>query len=71
MTSTHLKIKDVAAELQISTMQAHSLVTGGDLPAINVGRGSKAYWRVSRADLDTYIADKRAETARRFGGGAA
>ncbi len=35
--------------------------------AVDTGTGQRAFWRVSRADLDAYISSKRAETARRFG----
>lgn len=67
MTSTQmLAIKDVATELAISKQAAHHLVQSGDLAAINVGRGSKSYWRISRSDLEAYIERERELTARRF-----
>lgn len=66
-TQQLMKVKDVATELGVSPMQVHKLITGGDLPAVNVGQGKRSYWRVARADLTKYLDDKRAETARRFG----
>jgi excisionase family DNA binding protein len=69
--SQHMSIKEVAAELNISTMQAHNLVTKGRLPAIDVGKASRSYWRISREDFNKYLADERAKTAQRYGGGAA
>lgn len=56
---THLKVGEVAATLQISPMQVHSLITDGELRATNVGRGGKKYWRVSRSDLQAFL-DERA-----------
>lgn len=63
-----LTVKQIAAELGVSDMTAHKLITTGALPAVNVGLGSKCYWRVSRADLNGYLDRKREETARRFRG---
>lgn len=63
---TALGIKDIAAELGISEMQAHKLVTKGLLPAVNIGTGKRSFWRVQRADFDQYMADQKAVTARRF-----
>lgn len=55
----HYKVKDVAGLLSISTEQVHQLISDGSLGAINIGRGSKAYWRVSQADLDSYLERQR------------
>lgn len=65
--SKHLDMKQVAEELGVSVDQAKKLVTGGQLPAINVGIGGRAFFRVSRDDLDKWVTDERAKTARRFG----
>ncbi len=56
----------MAAELSISVDQATKLITGGHIPAVNIGVGSRAYWRVSREDFDNWLAAQRAATARRF-----
>lgn len=69
--SQMLSIKDVAAELAISKQAAHHLVQTGALAAIDVGRGTKSYWRVAHTDLAAYIERERERTARRFRGGAA
>lgn len=66
----HLTVKEIAAALQVSTMQVHHLISDGALAAINVGRGEKSYWRVPRAAFDAYVEAQQAETARRFRGAA-
>lgn len=63
----HYAPKDIAGLLSVSKEQVLLLITDGVLPAVNVGRGAKAYWRVSQADLDAYLEAERAKTARRFG----
>lgn len=70
MTTVHLKIQAIAAELGVSEMTVHNLITGGSLPAVNIGTGKRAHWRVSRADLDRYLDEQRAATARQYGGAA-
>lgn len=71
MTTTHMTIKQVATELQVSVMQVHNLITDGLLSAINVGRGEKHYWRIPRSAFDKYVETQQEATARRFRGGAA
>lgn len=63
---TALGIKDIAAELGISEMQAHKLISKGRLPAVDIGTGKRSFWRVERSDFDKYLADQKATTARRF-----
>lgn len=70
MSSKYLDPKQMAEELGISADQAKKLITGGHIPAVNVGIGSRTFWRVARADLDAFLEAQRAETARRFGGAA-
>lgn len=71
MTKTHLSIKEVGIELGVSPAHTHKLVTSGRLPAINVGDGAKAYWRIARVDLDKFIEAERQRTAQRFPTGGA
>ena len=59
----HLTVQDVATRLNIGVGKVHTLVKGGHLPAINIGAGSKAYWRISRDDFEQYLTDQRAKTA--------
>lgn len=66
--SDQLTVKQIATELGVSNMTVHNLITTGALPAVDVGLGSKSYWRVSRADLNGYLDRKREETKRRFRG---
>lgn len=63
----HLTVKDVADELNISIGQAHKLIQGGVIPAIDIGSGRKSYWRVERDDFNRWLAAEREKTARRFG----
>lgn len=67
----HLTVREVAAELGVSPAHAHKLVTKGRILAVDVGVGGKAIWRISREDLDQYLAAGRTQTAGRFGGDAA
>lgn len=67
----HMHIKDVARELAISVQQAHKLVTGGGLPAIDISTGGKrAHWRIERAKFDKWLADREAQATQRFSGAA-
>lgn len=68
--SKHLSVKQLAEELDVSYDHAKNLILGGHLPAVNTGTGRRAFWRVSRDDLDTWLQQQRAETVRRFGGAA-
>jgi excisionase family DNA binding protein len=62
-----LGVKQLAEELDVSVDHAKNLILGKHIPAVDVGIGSRSFWRVSREDLDRYLDAKRAETARRFG----
>lgn len=66
MSTQHMTIKDVAAELAISVDQAKKLVEKQKLPAVNVGVGQRTFWRVARGDFDAYLEAQRAETVRRL-----
>jgi hypothetical protein len=67
LSTKHLDMKQLAAELEISVDQAKKLVTGNYIPAVDIGIGSRSFWRVSREDLDKFLDERRAQTARRFG----
>ena len=54
-------LSDVAAELNVSDSQVYHMVRSGELPAIKVG--GRGQWRVERARLEEYIAQKYEETA--------
>ncbi|MFG3553024.1 helix-turn-helix transcriptional regulator [Micromonospora sp. NPDC047557] len=56
-----LLLSDVAAELNVSDSQVYHMVRSGELPAIKIG--GRGQWRVERARLEEYIAQKYAETA--------
>lgn len=70
MSEKHLSVTELAEELGVSYDHAKNLVTKGHIPAVNAGTGSRHFWRVSRADFDTWLEAQRGETARRFGGAA-
>lgn len=70
MNPKHLTAKAVAEELSVSVDQVKKMITGGDLPAIDVGQGKRTFWRIAREDLDKWTDDQRAATARRFGASA-
>jgi excisionase family DNA binding protein len=57
-----LTLQDVAEELATSQVQVYALVRRGDLRA---GRmGGRNQWRVSRGDLEAYIAQAYENTAK-------
>ena len=60
----------LTSELNVSVMSAHSLITKGELPAVDIGTGKRKHWRIDRADFDAYLERKRTETARQYGGAA-
>jgi excisionase family DNA binding protein len=54
-----LKLKAVAEALNCSLSNVYARVQDGSLPVVRVGR-SKGF-RVSRADLERYLAERRSE----------
>jgi excisionase family DNA binding protein len=66
VSSKYLTAQEIADELGISLDHAKKLITKRRIPAVNIGIGERDFWRVSRADLDKYLDDQRAETAARF-----
>jgi excisionase family DNA binding protein len=55
-----LTLADVAEILSTSVAQVYAMVRRGDLPAIKIG--GRGQWRVSEADLESYIADLKVAT---------
>jgi excisionase family DNA binding protein len=69
--SKHLNVKQAADDLGVSVDQIKKLITGGELPAVNVGIASRAFWRIAQQDLDAWVEKRRKDTARQYGGDAA
>lgn len=61
MEARFLLLSEVATELNVSDSQVYHMVRSGELPAIKIG--GRGQWRVERARLEAYIADKYTETA--------
>ncbi|MGE5830861.1 MAG: helix-turn-helix domain-containing protein [Micromonosporaceae bacterium] len=61
MSARFLKMEDVAEELATTVSQVYHMVRSGELPAIKIG--GRGQWRIERARLEEYIAQKYAETA--------
>ncbi|MEU4337246.1 helix-turn-helix domain-containing protein [Micromonospora lupini] len=61
MEPRFLLLSDVAVELNVSDSQVYHMVRSGELPAIKIG--GRGQWRVERARLEEYIAQKYAETS--------
>lgn len=59
-----LTLPDVQEALNISQVQAYSLVRSGDLPAIQIG--GRNQWRVEASELEAYIQRQYAATRERF-----
>ncbi len=58
-----LKPDEVAAVLNVTVSQVYTLMRGGELPAVKIGR--KGVWRVSREALEAYLAALTAEAETR------
>lgn len=64
MTARFLTLADVSEILKLSMSTTRSLVTSGELPAIQIG--GKRQWRVERDELEKYIERQYQETNRRI-----
>lgn len=58
-----LSLEEVAEKLGVTYQLVYRLARSGDLPAVRLGK----LYRVSTADLDAYLEEKKRETA---GGGS-
>jgi excisionase family DNA binding protein len=61
MEARFMLLSDVATELNVSDSQVYHMVRSGELPAVKIG--GRGQWRVERAKLEQYIAQKYADTA--------
>lgn len=66
MASKHLTLREMADELGVSLDQVKKIITSGELPAIDVGRGKRSFWRVARTDFDAWVKAQQEVNARRF-----
>jgi excisionase family DNA binding protein len=53
-----LKIQECADELGASCEQISALIESGELPAIDIGNGSRRHWRIPREALARYKSQK-------------
>lgn len=67
MTPRFLTLADVAEILNITASAARSLVTSGELRAIQVG--GKRAWRIDQAELERYIETQYELTSERIATG--
>jgi excisionase family DNA binding protein len=56
-----MKMEEVAEELATTVSQVYHMVRSGELPGIKIG--GRGQWRIERARLEEYIAQKYVETA--------
>ncbi|MDC4232682.1 helix-turn-helix domain-containing protein [Actinomyces sp. B33] len=63
MAPRFLTLADVAETLNLTMSATRSLVSSGELPAIQVG--GKRVWRVEESVLEQYIQDQYAAARRR------
>ncbi|WP_076463956.1 helix-turn-helix domain-containing protein [Actinomyces mediterranea] len=63
MAPRFLTLTDVAETLNLTMSAARSLVTSGELPAIQVG--GKKVWRIEESVLERYIQDQYAAARER------
>ncbi|MDO5728148.1 MAG: helix-turn-helix domain-containing protein [Actinomycetaceae bacterium] len=64
MTARFLTLADVSEILNLSMSATRSLVTTGELPAIQIG--GKRQWRVEREELEKFIDRQYAQTRQRI-----
>ncbi len=64
MSPRFLTLADVAETLNLTMSAARSLVSSGELPAIQVG--GKKVWRVEESALEKYIEEQYAATRSRI-----
>lgn len=64
MSPRFLTLADVAETLNLTMSATRSLVSSGELPAIQVG--GKKVWRVEESALEKYIEDQYAATRARI-----
>lgn len=50
-----LKIKDAALLLKVDARRIRAAINSGELPALNVGRGSRPEWRIDEADFEAFV----------------
>ena len=58
-----LKPSEVAGVLNVTVSQVYTLMRGGELPALKIGR--KGVWRVSREALEAYLTELTEESKAR------
>lgn len=51
-----LMVSEVAARLEVTEQHVHDLIAEGKLQAIDVGGGSKRYWRVPIEAYNAFLA---------------
>jgi excisionase family DNA binding protein len=54
-----LTVEQVAAELQVHKKRVYQWIQQKELPALDLGNSRKHTYRVSRADLDAFKAQRR------------
>jgi excisionase family DNA binding protein len=54
-----LTVEQVAKEMQVNKKRVYIWIQAGELPAIDIGRGSKHNYRISRIDLDEFKRRRR------------
>lgn len=64
MAPRFLTLADVAETLNLTMSAARSLVSSGELPAIQIG--GKRAWRIEEAVLEHYIEEQYAATRERI-----
>lgn len=50
-TRTYISVAEAAFEVDCSAGTIRRLILAGRLPAVDIGTGSKARWRIRRSDL--------------------
>lgn len=53
-----LAVAEVAARLDVTEQHIHDLIDEGKLQAIDVGGGSKRFWRIPREAYEKFLADR-------------
>lgn len=56
--TNYLSTKEVAARLSVSAKWVRAAIASGELPAVNMSKGTRAVYRVSERDLSTFMQER-------------
>jgi len=52
---TVLYVSEVAERLSITEQQVHDLIASGDLGAVDIGNGTRRFWRIPVVEYEKFL----------------